>query len=175
MSDLPVLRRKIVPGSNILEELWTIVKMSTFPAYAGRLDNYTLSNHPPFWRNAKQPARLSNFSAFWWKIRQKSCPRFQYFGGTLDNWQAVHFSSICWKIGQLYLIQSFSILEEAWTACKFVWSSCILEEGWTTAPCPTLHHFGGMLNNLPGCPILLHFSGTLDNNLFLSSSILEEG
>ena len=64
MSDLPVLRRKIVPGSNILEELWTIAKMSTFPAYAGRLDNYTLSNHPTLWRKPRQLAKLSDFSAF---------------------------------------------------------------------------------------------------------------
>ena len=65
MSDLPVLRRKIgqiiVPGSNILEELWTIVEISTFPAYAGRLDYYTLSNHPTLWRKPRQLAKLSDF------------------------------------------------------------------------------------------------------------------
>ena len=47
-------------------------------------------------------------------------------------------------------------------------------EDWTTTPCPIIHHFGGMLNNLPGCPIFLHFDGRLDKNPVQGSSILAE-
>ena len=79
-------------------------KMASRPALlinSGRWDKVHMSNLPPRCKKSGQAGKLSRLSLQWWNIGQGivdqsssiswicgqpcNCPRFQYFGGTLDK------------------------------------------------------------------------------------------